>query len=303
MTNDDFITLARSIHGNKYDYSKTVFSGYGKNKNIIITCPKHGDFTQTATRHIHDKRGCRACGYNIPTTEEFINQCRTIHGDRYDYGQVVVSRLTQKVLVGCPDHGIFGIKAQEHLAGVGCGKCAGKHFTREDFTGKAISIHGNKYLYDRVDYTTSHKKVVITCPSHGDFTQTPNGHLNGNGCKECHNDWLRSNALGSYNDAFIRLYPEKAARPAVVYFVRLHNGTEDFVKVGITVRGTKKRFESLVGYTMEVLGEKEMTLEQAIYTERNLKKKWGVFSYTPLVGFNGKTECFTYQPEMLAFFA
>ena len=119
MTNEEFIVKARSIHGDKYDYSKTVFTGYGKNKNIVITCPKHGDFTQTATRHIHDKRGCRECGYNIPTTEEFISQCQTTHNNKYDYTQTVLTRLTQKVTVICPTHGEFSVNAQEHRAGVG----------------------------------------------------------------------------------------------------------------------------------------------------------------------------------------
>lgn len=303
LTTPEFVQLAQSIHGNKYDYTKTLFSGYGNKKTVVITCPRHGDFEQTATSHIHDRRGCRHCGYNIPTTDEFITQCSIIHNNKYDYSHVTISRLTHLVRVGCNEHGMFEVTAQDHLSGVGCGKCAGKHFTGEDFVSKAIETHGTKYLYNKVIYTKSREKVIITCPIHGDFLQSPNSHLNGNGCKQCHNDWLRANALGSYNDAFIRLYPEKAHTPAVVYFVRLTNATEDFVKVGITVRGVKKRFASLVGYGVELLGEKSMTLEEAIGVEQILKQKWGVFSYTPLITFNGKTECFTYQPEMLVFFA
>lgn len=302
MTNEEFIEKARSIHGDKYSYEKTVFAGYGK-REIVITCPKHGDFIQTASRHIHSARGCFACGRKVPTLAEFVEKCNSIHNNRYDYSLVVFNRLGDKIIVICPDHGEYSVKAADHWSGVKCGRCEGKHFTVADFIQKATSIHGNKYLYTKVEYTTSHKKVTITCPTHGDFTQTPNSHLNGNGCKQCHNDYLRANALGSYNDAFIRLYPEKAKTTAELYFVRFYNDTEDFVKIGITIRGVKKRFESLVGYDYEVLGVKEMTLEEAIYAERDLKKKWSVFSYTPLLDFNGKTECFTSQPEMLVFFA
>ena len=29
------------------------------------------------------------------------------------------------------------------------------------------------------------EKVIITCKEHGDFLQSPNGHLNGHGCYKC----------------------------------------------------------------------------------------------------------------------
>ena len=43
-TTEEFIELARQVHGDKYDYSKTVY--VNKRSKVIITCPIHGDFEQ-----------------------------------------------------------------------------------------------------------------------------------------------------------------------------------------------------------------------------------------------------------------
>lgn len=53
------------------------------------------------------------------------------------------------------------------------------------FISEANDIHNNKYDYSKVIYTNRNNKVVIICPIHGDFEQTPNGHLKGYGCNSC----------------------------------------------------------------------------------------------------------------------
>ena len=50
---------------------------------------------------------------------------------------------------------------------------------------KAHNVHGNKYDYSKVNYINQNTDVVITCPIHGDFQQTPNNHLQGQGCRAC----------------------------------------------------------------------------------------------------------------------
>lgn len=53
------------------------------------------------------------------------------------------------------------------------------------FKEKANIKHDGKYTYCHVNYINAHSKVFITCPIHGDFEQTPNAHLNGQGCPKC----------------------------------------------------------------------------------------------------------------------
>jgi len=55
-----FITRAKEIHGDRYDYS-LVLSTFTRQQNLVtITCSKHGDFQQLATNHLSGK-GCRKC--------------------------------------------------------------------------------------------------------------------------------------------------------------------------------------------------------------------------------------------------
>ena len=60
-----------------------------------------------------------------------------------------------------------------------------KKLTTEEFIAKAKSVHEDRYYYGKVHYTDSQTKVVITCPIHGDFLQTPAHHLHGTGCAKC----------------------------------------------------------------------------------------------------------------------
>lgn len=57
--------------------------------------------------------------------------------------------------------------------------------TTEEFIEEAMKVHTNKYTYTQTKYTMNKIKVVITCPLHGDFEQTPSAHLGGHGCPTC----------------------------------------------------------------------------------------------------------------------
>ena len=60
-----------------------------------------------------------------------------------------------------------------------------KKITTELFIKSAKEVHSDKYIYSKTKYVKSREKVIITCPKHGDFLQTPNSHLNGTGCPKC----------------------------------------------------------------------------------------------------------------------
>jgi len=78
-TREAFVERANERHNNKYDYSKVKFDKrgplisyngkrtrkapeYNRDQKITITCPVHGDFIQTARKHIEkDPSGCKKC--------------------------------------------------------------------------------------------------------------------------------------------------------------------------------------------------------------------------------------------------
>ena len=59
---------------------------------------------------------------------------------------------------------------------------------RYDFIWKAIQVHGFRYNYSKVEYKNNKVKVCIICPEHGEFWQTPDKHLSGQGCPKCANN-------------------------------------------------------------------------------------------------------------------
>lgn len=52
------------------------------------------------------------------------------------------------------------------------------------FLIKARKVHGDKYDYPD-EYTDCKKAILIICPLHGEFKQTPDAHIQGNGCSSC----------------------------------------------------------------------------------------------------------------------
>lgn len=57
-TLEEFISKAKLVHGDKYDYSKVVYTN-NKTK-VIIICKEHGEFKQKAENHIN-QQGCPSC--------------------------------------------------------------------------------------------------------------------------------------------------------------------------------------------------------------------------------------------------
>ena len=77
-----------------------------------------------------------------------------------------------------------------------------KRKTILEFIEESIKTHGNKYQYDKVIYKNGETNVIITCPIHGDFNQTPYTHISGFGCRQCSNEKL-SKKYSLTNDTFI----------------------------------------------------------------------------------------------------
>ncbi len=184
----------KTIHGDRYSY---VIDTHKNTSSIIsIICQVHGLFKQRIRDHLKGT-GCPKCGeenrikirkYKLI---DFIKKSKDIHGNTYGYDDVFFTDLDSKVLITCYIHGNFLQAPKFHLGGQGCPKCANKktidlqRCTLEDFIRKARLIHGDKYDYSKVVYVNSHTKVIIVCPTHGEFEQTPNNHINGQGCPKC----------------------------------------------------------------------------------------------------------------------
>lgn len=188
LTQEEFIAKAISVHGDKFDYSKTIY--VNTRTKVTIICKVHGEFLQTPNAHISQKQGCPVCSSNVQSnTEEFITKSIDVHGTSYDYSKVEYISTLDRVTIICPVHSEFEQSVSAHLGGSGCPKCntGGKGcFTVEEFIEKAQIVHNNNgYKYDKVNYINNVTKVTITCQEHGDFDQVPSSHLSGKGCPQC----------------------------------------------------------------------------------------------------------------------
>lgn len=198
MDLSDFIKKARNVHGDKYDYSKSLY--LGSREKIEIICPLHGSFFQLATNHLSGK-GCKECSKiqviknQSSNTEDFINKARNVHGDIYDYSLVNYKNNHTQVEIICTEHGKFLQSPKDHLSGKGCSSC-GRERSNEDiksrmmlsgdeFINRANEVHGDKYDYSLVDYKDTRTKIEIICKEHGKFLQSPNKHIQGRGCPIC----------------------------------------------------------------------------------------------------------------------
>lgn len=125
----DWVERFRSVHGDRYDYSRVQYTDYKKPVEII--CPEHGAFTQTPDNHFRGKQGCPKCkGARIRASkqmsvEEFIRRATEVHGGRFLYPRVQFTNvLTGVAAIVCPTHGPFTQSPVNHLAGkVGCTRC------------------------------------------------------------------------------------------------------------------------------------------------------------------------------------
>ena len=137
------------------------------------------------------------------TTQEFIKRAREVHGNKYDYSKVEYTNNHTKVFIICPTHGEFSQTPNAHLNGQGCIKCSymkcrnGRTLTQDEFIRRAKEVHGDKYDYSKVVYVNSSTKVCIVCPEHGEFWQTPSGHIHAKqGCQKCYDGRRRKLVLG-----------------------------------------------------------------------------------------------------------
>lgn len=190
-TLDDFITEANVIHNNKYIYTKSVYNG--SNVKLKITCPIHGEFWQTPSKHLRGQ-GCPECAKitraksNSSSTDGFIEKSKKVHNNKYIYDKTEYIKNSIPVTITCPIHGDFKQRPDKHLIGHGCPKCAGnEEITTEQFIERSIKIHNGKYDYSKSKCNGTHNKTIITCPIHGDFEQTPKEHMKGKGCPICAN--------------------------------------------------------------------------------------------------------------------
>ena len=132
-----FLEKAKNKHGDKYDYSSVIYIKSSEKINII--CKIHGSFLQVANSHILG-HGCAKCGFEKISKERqknndlFINECKVIHGNTYNYDLVNYKGSKKNIELVCKIHGKFKKLAESVLKGEGCQRCVTDTFNKKFFS-------------------------------------------------------------------------------------------------------------------------------------------------------------------------
>lgn len=164
-TKQEFVSQAAQKHNYKYDYSFVVY----KNAHIpiMIICPDHGLFFQRPYSHLRGL-GCRACKIRnmFLSHKQFIERAQAVHGDTYDYSQVVYDHSHRKVKIICPTHGAFTQTPNAHIGGKqGCKKCHSiyRQKVRWDFSNPIVrKTPATVYLSQMVVNNAVYNKIGVT---------------------------------------------------------------------------------------------------------------------------------------------
>ena len=114
-TIEEFIIKAIEIHGNKYDYSKTILTN--RDDKSIIICKIHGEFSQELRNHLNN-HGCRECG------KIKANQCLKQRMTTEEF--ILRSKKSMEIYMIIQIHGEFESDPPKHYRlGYGCPMCTG----------------------------------------------------------------------------------------------------------------------------------------------------------------------------------
>ncbi len=126
----------------------------------------------------------RKCITPIISKNDFVSKANEIYQNNYSYDYSLIPdsfKKTDKLNIICNKHGKFVTTYYKFInKKCGCKECEKEYrkeqrrlYYQEKFIEESKKVHNNFYNYDKVDYRGKDVKVIITCPIHGDFEQTP----------------------------------------------------------------------------------------------------------------------------------
>lgn len=161
---------------------------------------------------------------------------------------------------------------------------------KDNFITKFREMWGDLYDYSKFVCVSSRDKGVIICREHGDFYQRAKNHVRGDGCPHCHSVSVFSKSL------YVKHSKAKYNGKIFLYFIGCYNNQERFYKVGVTMVGTKKRFQgkSCMPYNFEVIKELQLEATVAVDKETQFHRLLKEYHYIPDIPFGGHLkECFS----------
>lgn len=211
LTKDIFAERAVLVHGNKFDYSKSIV--VSAREKILIHCNTCDfDFNQKPYSHLGGS-GCPNCARidnaikKRFTKDDFVEKSKEKHGNKYNYSNVIYTRNDEKVEIicnTCNTH--FWQKPNNHFLGQGCPTCYGAN--KKDIESFVLEYREKfperNYDFSKSKYTNANASMVVTCSKHGDFKSRPSGLLRGKGCPDCGREQIVLKNIISFDEFISR---------------------------------------------------------------------------------------------------
>lgn len=191
LTTDEFISKAKEVHGDLYDYSQSEY--IKSNTKLKIIDPRTGNaFWQRPNDHLSGKgnpefRVEKIVKKTKSNLSSFIEKAKEVHGDLYDYSKAEYVNCKTPLCIVDPDYGEFFQTPNDHLRGKGNqqrGKnksAISRRLTTEQFiTNAKIKHKDSNYDYSETVYVKSEIPVrIYDKVLKMFFYQLPHNHLNG----------------------------------------------------------------------------------------------------------------------------
>ena len=290
----DFIDRANTVHNFKYEYSKVEFPKrdllysyngektrrppeYYREAKIIITCPKHGDFIQTARKHIEKNgSGCQSCA------RERTSKASYGRDKKADYKTANIYEVKNDMIVlkATPSDGaerkILIDKQDEEILSTALWYVTGHQKSRRSRTNYCVTRRNDRIVDEGYEWLGSHPKMhrlimsrILNRPLHkGELVD----HINQDGL-----DNRRQNLR-------ITNHSQNKAN------VPKHSGIFSSKYKGVSYSKSKKKWISYIGSAKsngikrEYLGSYPPTpegeLQAAMAYDRRAIEVWGEFACT-----------------------
>ena len=219
LTTEKFIEKAKEIHGNTYDYSRSIY--VRNDEPIEIVCIEHGPFFTKPISHSSGS-GCPKCGRDKTTRhlresrgKKLKELLSKIEGPKYSFPNIDKEYQSYKseITVICEDHGGFKRKVKSCVFNGVCPKCSIvkrsniRRYSLEELKQILERNYGDRFEYPYLskEYKNNKSKITIRCPKHGEFINVVGPWLiSDGGCSRCRGDNMSENTSMTFSDFITR---------------------------------------------------------------------------------------------------
>lgn len=308
---EKFITKAKLVHGDKYQYNADWYAS-ADDALTKIWCNRHQSFFfQRPAAHLQGQ-GCPDCGKESNSInsrhsdEMFHNKWQAVNTNPLlSYVKGTFEQYHSKIKIQCEIHGVFEITANNSLNKSCCSLCNKETRRLESiasFIENGTRLHDGNYEYVDVEkhYVTNRSKIPVRCKIHDHvFLTSMNKHIDSkSGCPLCAKEKFGRWSLKCL-DKNKEFYQQQECS---VYLMKFKSSDEEFYKIGFSI-DMKIRvslfLRELPDFTIEVLKTNTTNTYDSLTKEKEFQKRLKKFKYLPKIKFGGYTECFKLDENTL----